>query len=41
MEDTDAGEVAPRVSEARSISSAKDRISSREVFERDIEPDDV
>ena len=36
-----AGEAAPRVNEARSISSANDRMSSREVFERDTEPGDV
>jgi hypothetical protein len=40
-EDTDAGEAAPRVSEARNISSANDRMSSREVFERDTELDDA
>jgi hypothetical protein len=37
----DAGEAAPRVNEARSISSANDRISSREVFERDTESGEV
>jgi hypothetical protein len=40
-ETDDAGEAALRVSEARNISSANDRISSREVVERDTEPGDV
>jgi hypothetical protein len=49
VEVTDAAEVTlplppplrVRVSEARSISSANDRISSREVCERDTEPGDT
>lgn len=45
MEDTDADELEglllDLVSEARSISSANDRISSREVLDRDTELDDL
>jgi len=41
-DETDAkGEETLRVTEARSISSAKDRISSREVLERDIDAAEV